>query len=314
MRYSNIPRIDIPASKIVFGCENPLMVQGKHFRSQMLLDEAYKQGINVYDTARVYGESERVLGAWIKKRKIREKVIIISKGCHPNPTMRITPEALQEDLEESLKQLDSNYIDIYLLHRDSADIDIPAVLATLNDYRDQGKIKTFGVSNWTHERIEYANVYADKLGMDGFSVSSPNYGVAIQIGDPWGGGISIAGNNEAIEWYSKSKMPVFAYSCLGRGLFSGKIRGENSEVDKGKIDKSAIVGYWCDENINRLKKVESLSERKHATVAQISMSYIINSEMNDFPIVRLSTKKRVREAVGACDVCLSKDEIRWIEE
>lgn len=316
MKYCNIIGIDKPLSKIVFGCENPLLVDGKYLKSQVLLDEAFKQGINVYDTARVYGQSECVLGKWIKKRKIRDKVVIISKGCHPNPAMRITPEALAEDLEESLRQLDTDYIDIYLLHRDSAEADIPQMLIQLNKYQSAGKIRLFGASNWTHQRIQYANECAEKMGLNGFAVSSPNYGVAIQKGDPWKGGVSISGadNQEAVIWYWDNDMPVFAYSCLGRGMFSGKVRSNGIDKGKTNIDCYAIEGYWCDENILRLQKVEVLAERKKATIAQIAMSYVINSRMNAFPIVRLSTKRRIREAVSACDVNLTKEEIEWIEE
>lgn len=313
MKFCNIIDIDKPLSKIIFGCENPLLVKGKYLKSQVLLDEAFRQGINVYDTARVYGQSEYVLGKWIKKRKIRDKVVIISKGCHPNPAMRITPEALADDLEESLRQLDTDYIDIYLLHRDSAEADIPQMLIQLNKYQSVGKIRLFGVSNWTHERIQYANKCAAEMGVNGFEISSPNYGVGIQKGDPWKGGVSISGNKEAIEWYSQNQMPVFAYSCLGRGFFSGKIESKNLEADKKRIDQYAISGYWCDENIKRLEKVEILAKQKNVTVAQIAMGYVITSGMSAFPIVRLSTKKRIREAVEACDVKLSRDEINWIE-
>lgn len=313
MNYYEMSGIAIPLSKVVFGCENPLMVQGKYFRSKMLLDAAFEQGINVYDTARVYGQSECVLGKWINKRKIRDKVVVISKGCHPNSAMRITAEALQEDLEESLRQLDTDYIDIYLLHRDSLEADIPAILTELNRYQKEGKIKVFGVSNWIHERIQYANECAVKMGLNGFAVSSPNYGIAIQRGDPWKGGVSIAGNKEEIAWYSGNWMPVFAYSCLGRGLFSGKVRSDHIKADKEKIDQYAVQGYWFKENIQRLEKVEILAERKRATVAQIAMAYVIHSKLNAFPIVRLSTKGRIYEAVGALAVNLSEDEMKWIE-
>lgn len=313
MDYSDLSGVSIPLSKVVFGCENPLMVQGNFFRSARILDSAFRQGINVYDTARVYGQSERILGKWINQRKIRDKVVVISKGCHPNPAMRITTEALKEDLDESLRQLDTSYIDIYLLHRDSPEADIPAILTELNRYQREGKIKIFGVSNWTCDRIQYANDCAEKMGLNGFKVSSPNYGIAVQKGDPWKGGVSISGNKEEIAWYSGNRMPVFAYSCLGRGLFSGKIRSDNIKNDKEKIDQYAIQGYWCEENLKRLERVEVIAGKRGATVAQIAMAYIIHSEMNAFPIVRLSTKKRIQETAGVCHINLSEDEMKWIE-
>lgn len=225
MKYRPIEYVDKPISSIIFGCANTAMLQGK--KVYRLLDAALSEGINAFDTAEAYGASEEVLGMWMSKRKNRKKLVIISKGCHPHGQWRVNSEALVEDIENSCRRLKTDYIDVYMLHRDHSETNIPEIVETLNEYHQKGFIGAFGASNWTHERIEVANSYAYAHNLIPFTVSSPNFGPAKQIEDPWGGGcVSISGstNVQARKWYEENKVVVFAYSCLGRGLFSGKVK------------------------------------------------------------------------------------------
>ena len=117
MKYQKIKNVEKPLSKIIFGCAIPVMIQGED--ADELLDEVYAQGITTFDTAENYGLSEASLGHWLKNRGNREKVVIISKGCHPyDGRDRVTPEDLKHDIEQSFERLGTDYIDIYLMHRD----------------------------------------------------------------------------------------------------------------------------------------------------------------------------------------------------
>lgn len=315
MEYKAIRYVDKPISKIVFGCANPAMIQGK--KVFKLLDAALEAGINTFDTAENYGASEDILGKWIKKRKNRDKVVIITKGCHPHGTPRVTPEALEEDIRQSFKRLKTDYIDIYMLHRDHPAADIKAIMEKLNEYHEEGKIGAFGVSNWTHKRIEEANKCAEENGLIPFTVSSPNFGPAKQIDDLWGGGcVSISGaeNRDARNWYAENNIPVFAYSCLGRGMFSGKVKTCDLEHGKECMDKFAVKGYWCQENIDRLAHMEKLAESKGCSVAQLSLAWIIGQKFNAFPIVTISDEKRISENVEAVDIRLSEKEMEMLAE
>ena len=98
------------------------MIQGED--ADELLDEVYAQGITTFDTAENYGLSEASLGHWLKNRGNREKVVIISKGCHPyDGRDRVTPEDLKHDIEQSFERLGTDYIDIYLMHRDDLKVE-----------------------------------------------------------------------------------------------------------------------------------------------------------------------------------------------
>ena len=116
MKYQKIKNVEKPLSKIIFGCAIPVMIQGED--ADELLDEVYAQGITTFDTAENYGLSEASLGHWLKNRGNREKVVIISKGCHPyDGRDRVTPEDLKHDIEQSFERLGTDYIDIYQIGR-----------------------------------------------------------------------------------------------------------------------------------------------------------------------------------------------------
>ena len=313
MEHKTIQYVNKPVSQMIFVCANPAMIQGK--RVTKLLDGAFAAGINTFDTAENYGASEAVLGQWIKKRKNRDKVVIITKGCHPHGEPRVTPEALRHDLEQSFERLKTDYIDIYMLHRDDPNADLKAILQVLDEYHKAGKIGAYGGSNWTHQRIEEINQYAFEGGYTPFSVSSPNFGPARQVDDPWGGGcVSISGadNEEARKWYQQNNIPIFAYSCLGRGLFSGKVKTSDLETTKDKLDKFAIKGYWCEENIKRLGAIEKIAADKGYSVAQVTLAWIMQQSFDAYPIVTISDVNRIIENVKAADIELTESELNII--
>jgi aryl-alcohol dehydrogenase-like predicted oxidoreductase len=143
------------------------------------LDMAFDEGYRVLDTAPVYGlgASEKALGRWIRMRRNRESLVIITKGGHPSLWRpwrhRITVESIERDLSTSLKRLGCDYIDLYMLHRDASECDVPAVLQYLHEQTRVGRVRRLGVSNWRHERIREANAVARRLGLSELSASSP---------------------------------------------------------------------------------------------------------------------------------------------
>lgn len=183
MEYLQINGIKNKISRIAFGCAIEPMLAGENVHE--LLDACFDMGITTFDTAENYGLSEVSLGNWMRDRKNRDKLVIISKGCHPyDGKDRVNPEELIKDIEDSFRRLGTDYIDIYFMHRDDLKIDPGTMVEILNEYHKKGKIGAFGGSNWTHERIEQANAYAKAHNLVPFTVSSPNFGLADQIGDP----------------------------------------------------------------------------------------------------------------------------------
>lgn len=315
MEYRTIDGIDQPLSRIVFGCAIEPMLKGEDVN--YLLDAVADMGITVFDTAENYGLSEASLGRWMRERKNREKLVIISKGCHPYGKDRVTPEDLKNDIEQSFERLGTDYIDIYFLHRDDHKIDPGIMVEVLNEYYKKGKIRAFGGSNWTAERIELANTYAKEHGLQPFTVSSPNFGLADQIGDPFGGGdgcVTISGPEHARDraWYLANQMPVFAYSSLGRGFFSGRVKSDAPEEAKNVIDEFAVKGYCYQENFERLRRVEELAKEKQCSVPQMALAWVLAQKLNVFPLVSARNPKRMQDNLAALSINLTEKEQKWL--
>ena len=154
------------------------------------LDKYVELGGWCIDTARVYcdwlenghNSSEGVIGRWLKARNNRDKICIATKGGHPEmghmDESRLSREELTKDLEASLRVLGVDYVDIYFLHRDDPKIPVEEIMPVLNDFYESGKIHFIGVSNWTTQRIEEANKFAEKNGMEPIRISQINYSLA----------------------------------------------------------------------------------------------------------------------------------------
>jgi len=315
MTYGNIELLPMPASRIVFGTAVDPMTAGEN--ADALLDGAVARGINFFDCARSYGRAEEVLGGWIQRRGNREKVIVLTKcGDIRNGVVKVNRQVIMEQLETSLKTLKTDYIDIFLLHRDDPETPIGEIMETLYEAKRQEKIRLFGVSNWTVNRIREGNLYALQNRIEDFSVSSPNYGLALQMDDLWGGGcVSIAGPkhlNDRI-WYTGTQMPVIAYSSLGRGFFSGKFRSDDPEGARRVLDSYAQKGYLYPENLQRLKRAEEMAQQKGLTVPEIAMRYLFASPMNLFAVVSTTKPERLDSHIEAAANPLTPEEARQLE-
>jgi len=304
------------------------------------LDMATEMGVNLLDTAIGYGGAEVSIGKWMTARRNRKDMVILTKGCHPGPNgKRVTPQDLNEDLNRSLERLETDYIDIYLLHRDDLDRPVGEILEALNKHFKAGTIKSFGVSNWTHERIQEANDFAKRHGLEPFRISSPQYSLAEEYAAPWAPGtVTIAGpkNAAAREWYASNNMPVLAYSSLARGFFSGMITRERWEAEKdhlmspgvlfsGNATKDQLTGrgetmdpimahaYCGENNFKRLDRVRQLASEKGVTIAQIALAFISNSPMNVFPISGVANKTELQSTIDAVNIFLTQQEHDWLD-
>lgn len=314
--YGEIEGVGKKISRIFLGTAISPFLDGKE--ADDLLNQMYALGINAFDSARGYGLSERVLGHWIKHRKNRENVVILTKcgNADPTGTVHIDRAVMINELKQSLSELGTDYVDILLLHRDDANTPIAEYLETFNDFVREGIITSFGVSNWTVERIQEANAYAAEHGLCPFSISSPNFGLAEQVNDPWGGNcvtISGQGNKEVRDWYSRMKMPVLAYSALGRGFFSGRFEAGDYETAKSVLDAYAQKGYLYPVNMERLERCQILAEKRSCSVAQVAMSYIFSHSMNVFAVVSTTSPDRMKLNIEAAKLRLSEKEVIFLE-
>lgn len=314
MEYVKFDGIDKKVSKFFMGTLFMFLSEKEeHFKK---LDAAFELGINAIDTARAY-DAEATLGEWMQLRGNREDIVLLSKGGHPTDyRQRITPYDIDSDLAESLAELQTDYLDIYLLHRDNTELPVGPIIEKLNEHQAAGRIKIFGGSNWTHQRLEEANEYAYAHNLSPMTVSSPNFSLAEQVKNPFAPGcVTIAGNKnaDAQAWYTKNQMPVLAYSSMARGLFSGRITRELLASDPESIDMFCRIGYCYEENFVRLDRCKEIADKKGCTIPQVAMAYVLDSPLNAFPVIGAANKSELESSIGALNVKLTPQEVLYLE-
>ena len=311
-----IAGLNQPVSRLFFGTAIP-PVMADEPGTMDLLDSVLDTGVNAFDCARSYGRAEEVLGHWMEDRGCRNRITLLSKcGDIQAGIVRVNRQVILEQLSRSLDALRTDCIDIYLLHRDDPDTPLEEYIETLNEIKESGRIRVFGVSNWTAERIAAANQVAASLGLSGFSVSSPNYSLAVQMQDPFGGGcVTLSGseNRAARSWYAENQMPVIAYSCLARGFLSGRFRSGEFEKARHLLDIFAQKGFLYEENMERLARAEQLAGRLGISVPEVGMRYLFSTKMNLFAVVSTVSAERLKGNLEAVAHPLTAEEVSFLE-
>jgi aryl-alcohol dehydrogenase-like predicted oxidoreductase len=319
LNYGRVPGVDKPVARIVQGT---VMIrseeEGQEERSFSLLDEVFAEGGTTFDTAHQYGggDCERTLGRWLKDRDLREEVVIIGKGAHHNEDRkRVTPFDITGDLYDSLARLGFDYIDLYLLHRDDPSVPIGPIIEVLNKHKEEGRIHAFGGSNWRPERLSEANDYAAENGLTPMVASSPNLSLAVQFEEPWPDCVSIsgAGGEEDRRWYEETRMPLFTWSTLAGGFFSGRFTRHNLDTFDATLEKICVETYCYEENFRRLDRAGVLAREKGLTVPQVALAYALDQPLEVFALVGCNTGAEFRANVEAGAVALTPEEIAWLE-
>ncbi len=320
-----IPYVNKEISPVVFGTATKILFDAvdesrsdiKECREKAfnLLDTVFANGINCFDCSDHYGEE--ILGDWIFERNLRDKVVIFSKCAHPNKWReRVTDFDILYDIHNALKKLKTDFVDIYMLHRDNPSVKVDIIVDTMNRLYDEGKIGAFGGSNWSFERIEEANDYALKHNLVPFTVTSPNYSLIEQVDNPWiGTCTTLTGkaNEKARKWYLDNNIAVFAYSALARGFISGAFKHDEKDKAKAFLDEAGVKGYWSEDNFERLRRAEILAKEKNVSVAQIGLAWLFNQPLNTFLLTSPVTEAQIKENVAAEKIKLTEKEVLWLD-
>ena len=286
-----------------FGRDVSLLVLGTLVVDEDVLDEWMRLGGNIIDTAHVYGDgdAERALGTWLAKRPaVREELIILTKGAHPSDgRRRVTPEDIAADLSESTERL--GYApDLYMLHRDDPSLPVGPIMECLNEHLRAGRVGALGASNWTSARIDEANAYAASHGLEGFCCSSVHLSLATQNENHWDD--TLSATDPAIRsWHERTEMPLLAWSAQARGFFAGHVSESVSRV------------YDNADNRERRRRATAVAERLGCTANQVALAWVLAQPFPLYAVVGARTVEQLREAVGALDVELSADDLRWLD-
>ena len=316
MRYGSIPGVGDRVSRLVLGSMVFSIKPDAFENTCRLLDRFTEAGGTTVDTARIYaqGTSETAFGKWLDRSGKRDDVVVLGKGAHHNSETlerRVTPAAIHEDIETSLREMRLDAIDIYILHKDDPEAEVGPIVETLNEEADAGRIKAFGGSSWSTQRLDEANAYAAEHGLRPFTVSSPNLALAVPNEPMWVGCISIAGDDPAQSWYQATGMPVFAWSAQARGFFSGRF---NPELIEGATTdaQNVIRTYYSADNWERYRRADELAELKGCTLRQVALAWVLHSPLDVYALIGPATLSELDDCLGALDVELSHAEVAWL--
>ena len=315
MTYGQVNGVGKPVARIVHG--TTMLTTDALEQGMDLLDGVFAAGGTAFDSAWNYGggDCERVLGAWMERRGNREQVVILTKGCHPNQDrVRVTPADLTSDLMDSLARLRTDYVDLYLLHRDDPTLPVDAIVATMAEHHAAGRIHAYGGSNWSVPRIEEANAYAARNGLPAFAASSPNYSLAVQLRAPWAGCLSIGGPEAAgdRDWYRRTQLPLFSWSSLAGGFFSGRFGRDKPRPDSGREVLSADT-YCSEGNFDRLEAAQAIGRAHGVSAARVALAYIMQTGLDVYPIAASATPGEFADNAAALELKLSFEEIARLQ-
>ncbi|GBU35981.1 oxidoreductase, aldo/keto reductase family [Staphylococcus aureus] len=263
--------------------------------------QAINHGINLLDTAYIYGpeRSEELVGEVVKEYP-REQIKIATKGSHEfdenqEVHQNNQPEYLKQQVENSLKRLQTDYIDLYYIHFPDDNTPKDQAVAALQELKEQGKIKAIGVSNFTLDQLKEAN-------KDGYvDVVQLEYNLLHR-------------ENEAVLQYCVDHQITFIpYFPLASGILAGKY-DENTKFSDHRTTRRDFIPGVFEENVRRVKALESLAAAHQTSIANIVLAFYLTRPAIDVIIPGTKRAEQVIENIKAADIVLSDDEIQYIDE
>ncbi len=268
-----------------------------------ILDAYLDMGGNLLDTAAVYGfgASEQTIGAWMRDRDARNGVYISTKGGHPalpSWDKRITEADIRADMEDSLRNLGTDHVDIYFLHRDDEDRPVSEIMPILHRLVREGKTRYIGASNWTVARINEANAFAHAEGMTEFSVSQIMWNAACVNREGLYDQTLVAMDGAEYVGYAENHIPVMAYTAQAQGLFS--------LIQKSGYDclsEAMTATYMNDTTRRRAEIILSVAAETGLSPTALSLAYLLHDRrVTALPILGISKVERLMEALQTLDL------------
>jgi aryl-alcohol dehydrogenase-like predicted oxidoreductase len=273
-----------------------------------ILDAFVDQGGSAIDTADVYsawvpghegGESERVIGAWLKQAGKRDKVVIGTKVGMLPKRLGIKRDNIIAACEDSLQRLGIETIDLYWLHRDDETTDAEEYTAALESLLKAGKVRALGASNFKPARFGEGIAAAKKLGVR-FDAQQPEYNL-----------MSREIEAELVPLCARERVSILPYYGLANGYLTGKYRSAEDKTKSlrgGRMDK-----YMEGKGPGVLAVLDEVSARLKATPAQVALAWIMAKLPTGAPIASATNVTQLNELMGSLRVSLSADDVAALD-
>ncbi len=268
-----------------------------------VFDYFVEQGGNCFDTARHYGDAELIFGEWMRRNGNRDESVVITKGAH---TPNCNPESVTSQLSESLERLQTDFIDIYFLHRDNPDVPVGEFVDVLNEHKKAGCLGTFGGSNWSPERMDEANAYAARNGLAGFTVLSNHMSLARMVEVPWEGCLA-SSDAKSRRWLAEREVSLFPWSSQAQGFFV------DGRADPSDLSDPEFVRCWySDDNFKRLSRARQMAKILNVLPLSIALAYVLHQPTPTFPLIGPVTVTEAKTSMAALEIQLTPADLRWL--
>lgn len=276
--------------------------------SKEVIKHAYEAGINFIDTANIYslGTSEEFVGRALKELGIRDKVVLATKVYMPmrdEPNSRgLSRKAIMYEVEQSLKRLQTDYIDLYIIHRWDYETPIEETMKALHDLVESGKVRYIGASAMYTWQFQKAQYIAEKNGWTKFISMQNHHNLMYREEE-----------REMDRFCEDSGVGTTPYSPLASGRLV-KTKDEHSQrFDTDKTQESKY-GKMMDADQIIIDRVAEIAEKKGVKKTQIALAWLWTKKPVVAPIVGATKLSHIDDALGALEVKLSDEEIKYLEE
>jgi aryl-alcohol dehydrogenase-like predicted oxidoreductase len=314
MKYVRLGNSGLQVSRVILGC----MGFGDPSRgtqewalgideARPLIKQALEAGITTFDTANVYslGASEEIVGTVLGELTKRDDVLIATKVFYPmGPGPKdagLSRAALFTQVEQSLKRLKTDYIDLYQIHRYDPNTPIEETLEALHDLVKSGKVRYIGASSMYAWQFAQAQYVADLHGWTRFVSMQDQYNLLMREEE-----------REMLPFCLNQEVGVIPWSPLARGLLT---REWSAKTNRSETDKFTKALYSQAEEANHtiVATVKAIAEERHVPMAQIGLAWLLQKEAVTAPIVGVTKPQHLTDAVAAVNLKLSDEEIRRLE-
>ncbi|MBC6934748.1 MAG: aldo/keto reductase [Chloroflexi bacterium] len=314
MQYMNLGKSGLKVSRICLG----MMTYGSSQWRDWVLDEedsrpfirrALELGVNFFDTADMYsmGVSEEVTGRALKDFARRDEVVIATKVYHPmgdKPNQGgLSRKHIHHSIDDSLRRLGTDYVDLYQIHRWDAETPIEETLEALHDVVKAGKALYIGASSMYAWQLAKALYTADLHGWTRFVSMQNHYNLVYREEE-----------REMIPLCIDQGLGVIPWSPLARGFLAGnRTRDKSGETTRSKSDRFAHSMYYQDTDFETLDRVMELAKGRGVSPAQIALAWMLHKPGITSPIIGASKMYQLEEAVAALDIQLSAEDMAYLE-
>jgi len=273
-----------------------------------LLDAFVANGFNLIDTANNYsrwvpghqgGESETIMGKWLKQRGVRDKVVIATKvGMEMGADQKGLAKAyILKEVEQSLKRLQTDYIDLYQSHIDDEATPLEETLETYSQLVKQGKVRAIGASNYGGERFAQALEVSAKHGYPSYQSLQPHYNLYER-----------SDYEAKLEPVCREKgVGVITYFSLARGFLTGKYR---SDADLSKSPRGGgVKGYFNERGFRILETLDKVAKERGSTPATVSLAWLIARPSVTAPIASATNLEQLNDLIEAAKLELDRGSI-----